>query len=250
MFFIPLSNIVEDCSLAEVIIAEHDQLEKEDAGIIQSILKGKTKQKVLLLLDGYDEYTPGTNKEIDRAIEKTLGKCLIILTSRPVDEKYFTQNIRNKMVSEVVIEGFNTENIKSCCLLYLGNEEECEEFLEEVKKQSTKSLKGECKGLYELLKVPIMLLILCVMYKESEDKSLPQRRTQTYEQLYQLVMDRTTLKPHNFGCESRNIPNIESMLQILGQFAWQGLQCNGKQHLLNDISFAIKEMNTSIKLIF
>ena len=230
---------MEDCSLAEVIIAEHDQLEKEDVELVQSILKGKTKHKVLLLLDGYDEYTRGTNKDIDRAIEKTFGKCLIILSSRPVDEKYFNQNIRNKMLSEVVIEGFSTENIKNCCLMYLNTEEECEQFFEEVKKHSTKSLKGEYKGLYELLKVPIMLLILCVMYKESEDKSLPQRRTQTYEEFYELVMDRTTLKPHNFGCESRKVPNIKSRLQILGQFAWEALKSNKQPLLLNDVSFIL-----------
>ena len=86
VFLIPLRNVDENCSLAEVIVDEHD-LQKEDIGLVDYILTGKTKHKVLLLLDGYDEYTPGTNRELDRAIEKTVGKCLLILTSRPKDQK-------------------------------------------------------------------------------------------------------------------------------------------------------------------
>ena len=46
-------------------------------------LKGNRKHKTLLMLDGYDEYKPGTNKDIDDAIEKTVGSTVLILTSRP-----------------------------------------------------------------------------------------------------------------------------------------------------------------------
>ena len=65
------------------------------------------------MLGGYDEYVPRTNTELDAAIEKTLGRCLLILTSRPQDGTDFTKNIRNTMDGEVVIEGFSEENIKS-----------------------------------------------------------------------------------------------------------------------------------------
>ena len=30
------------------------------------------------MLDGYDEYRPGTNKDIDDAIEKTVGSSVLI----------------------------------------------------------------------------------------------------------------------------------------------------------------------------
>ena len=43
--------------------------------------------KVILVLDGYDEYTRGVNKAIDRAIEKqSLWKWWLLLTSRPSDK--------------------------------------------------------------------------------------------------------------------------------------------------------------------
>ena len=221
----------DNCSLVEVIIHEHDQLGKEDTELIQAILKGKTKYKVALLFDGYDEYTPGTNSEIDTAIEKTVGKCFLILTSRPQDGTDFTKNIRNKMDGEIIIEGFSNENIRKCCSLLLGSEKDCEQFLKGVRYKS-KPLE---QGLYELLKIPIMLLMLCVLYNENKHKSLPERRTQIYEELYELVMSRTTLKPNNFNCKSSEVENIHSMLLTLGKFAWRALQDDVKQLLINKV---------------
>ena len=154
----------ENCSLAELVADEHD-LEKEDISLLQNLLQGKTNRKVLLLLDGYDEYTPGTNTELDQAIEKTVGKCFLILTSRPKDNKDFTVKIRDKVAGEVEIRGFSEENIKKCCSKYLGSEE-TEKFLEEAKTKA---------GLHELLHVPIILLISSVLYNENEEKTLPER---------------------------------------------------------------------------
>ena len=118
-----------------------------------------------MLIDGYDEYIPGTNTELDRAIEKTIGKCFLILTSRPKDQKDFTIKIRNKMAGEVEIQGFSEENIKKCCSKYLGSEEEADKFLKEAKTKAS---------LHELLNIPIIMLISSVLYNENEQKSLPE----------------------------------------------------------------------------
>ena len=52
---------------------------------------------MLLLLDGCDEYTEGTNKALDKAIESGIGNCFTILTSRPGtdsgDKTYVSQEI-------------------------------------------------------------------------------------------------------------------------------------------------------------
>ena len=222
----------ENCSLAELVADEHD-LEKEDIEIVKSILTDR-KHKVLLLFDGYDEYTPGTNTELDRAIEKTVGTCFLILTSRPKEGKDFTGKIREKMDGELVIRGFSEENIRKCCSKYLGSEEEADKFLEEAKTKA---------DLYELLKVPIILLMTSVLYNEDEKKSLaeddkkglPERKTELYENLYEFLMDRSTLKSNNYGCYSSEILNIQDMLQTLGKFAWEALQRDVKQLLINKV---------------
>ena len=120
----------------------------------------------------------GTNRELDRAIEKTVGNCFLILTSRPKEGKDFTGKIRGKMDGELVIRGFSKENIKKCCSKYLGSDEEADKFLKEAKTKA---------GLYELLKVPIILLMTSVLYNEDEKKSLskddkkglPERKNRT-----------------------------------------------------------------------
>ena len=89
--------------------------------------------------------------------------------------------------------------------------------------------------MYELLKVPIILLITSVLYKEGERKSLPERKTELYENLYEFMMDRTTLKPNNFGCYSSEVPNLKFILQTLGKFAWEALQRDDKQLLLRKV---------------
>ena len=219
----------ENCSLAELVANEHD-LQKEDIPLLKNLLKSKTKQKVLLLLDGYDEYTPETNTEVDRAIEKTIGKCFLILTSRPQDQKDFTIKIRNKMAGEVEIRGFSEKNIKKCCSKYLGSEEEADKFLEEAKTKTS---------LYELLNVPIILLMTSVLYNENEQKSLPERKTELYENLYEFLMDRSTLKPNNFSCYSSEVWNLEGMLQTLGKFAWEALQNDVRQLLINKVGISM-----------
>ena len=219
----------KNCSLTELVANEHD-LEKKDIPLLKNLLKGKTKHKVLLLLDGYDEYTPGTNTELDRAIEKSIGKCLLILTSRPKDGTDFTRQIRDKMDGEVVIQGFSEENILKCCSLYLGSVSDAEQFFKEAKKKA---------DLYELLQVPIILLMTSALYNEDKKKSLPKSRTKLYENLYEFIMDRSTLKSNNFGCCSSKVPNLQDMLQTLGKFAWEALQNNIRQLLINKVKMLV-----------
>ena len=225
VFLIPLRNVDRNCSLAKIVADEHD-LERDDIDLLQDILKGKSEEKVLLLLDGYDEYTSGTNTELDRAIEKTLGTCLIILTFRPKEGKDFTENIRRKMHGEIVVEGFNEENIMKCCCRFLKSQSLAHKFLKEAQKRGQ---------LYKLLKVPIMLLMTSVLFNEDESRSLPERKTQLYKDLYKFVMDRSTLKPHNFGCYSSEVLNLKEMLQTLRKFAFEALQNDVRQLLINKV---------------
>ena len=85
---------------------------------------------------------------------------------------------------------------------------------------------------YDLLRVPIILLMICVLYNESEAKSLPERRTELYQNLYELMMDGPTLKSHNYGYYSSKIQNVQDMLLTLGRFAWEALQRDIRQLLI------------------
>ena len=124
-----------------------------------------------------------------RLLRKIQETVFYFLHAQPKEGKDFTGKIRKKMDDEVVIEGFSEENILKCCSRYLGRKE-ARRFLEEVKKQA---------DLYELLKVPIILLITSVLYKEDDKKSLPERETALYENLYEFLMDRSTFKSNHLA---------------------------------------------------
>ena len=205
--------------MTEIIRKQHGGLKQVTDQYIESILEGKTNHKVLLMLDGYDEYTPGTNADIDEAIESTIGNCFLILTSRPGD--YLSKSIRDQMDGEIVIEGFSNKNIEKCSTKYLDSREKSKGMLEQAK----------MTGLYALLHIPIILVMAVVVFLEK--KSLPRTKTEIYKTIFQLVIDRTTLK--TFGCKSAAISKLEDLLYWLGEFSWNALQDDVQQLLLKKV---------------
>ena len=225
LFLLRLCHVNETSSLAELIVAQHEKLEQEDTKYVKAILKGKTKHRVLLIFDGYDEYQPGTNKEIDRAIESSIGNCFLILTSRPdlpsQEGQYVSKEIRDRMDGEVIIEGFNEETIKKCSAQFLDSEEDSNAMLQQAAKT----------GIDNLLKVPIVLLMVCVLFSEST--SLPEKRTKIVKKIYELTIERAILK--HCKQDIRNL--LEDLLFCLGELAWKALQSDVQQLLLRKVSY-------------
>ena len=219
VFLIRLRYVKTGQSLAKIVQLQHDTLDETPIEHIQAVLKGKTEHKVLLMLDGYDEYTRGTNRDIDRAIESTMGKCLLILTSRSGD--YVSKSIRDKMDGDVIIDGFSKESIEVCSMKYLGSQQLSVKMLEQAK----------TSGIYVLLHIPIILVMTVVVFLEED--SLPKTKTGIYKTIFRLAMDRTTLK--TFGSKSGDIPQIEDLLYTLGEFSWKALQSDVQQLLLNRV---------------
>ena len=227
VFLLRLRYADKKSSLAELIIKQHGKLEERDREHIESILRGKTTHRVLLLLDGYDEYKPGTNESIDRAIEHSVGNCFLILTSRPSrpsdDEHFLSKEIRDKMDGEVRIEGFTEESLYTCGTKYLESEEKCQLLIQQSKQA----------GVYPLLRVPIVLLMICVVF--SLNGSLPQTRTALYEKIFELTIDRTALKTFSPGFYADVKEFLDSLLFALGELSWKSLQKGIQQLLLKKV---------------
>ena len=138
------------------------------------------------MLDGYDEYKPGTNEDIDSAIESTIGNCFLILTSRPGD--YLCKSIRDKMDGEIVIEGFSKKKIRKCSTEYLQSKEASAEMLRQAKKT----------GICVLLHIPIILVMTVVVFIQEE--SLPKTKAGIYQTIFRLAMDRNIKECKNYTC--------------------------------------------------
>ena len=215
VFIIRLRGVNKTATLAELIINQHDKLDLHDVEVLRSILNGRTSHKVLLLMDGYDEYKPGTNREVDRAIDITQGNCLLLLTSRP---GFLKKHIRNKMDGEIFIHGFSEQNMKRCAQLFLGNEQRCSQMLEQAKNS----------GIDGLLHVPIILLMVCTIF--AEEKMLPKRKTDIVKTIFKLAIAREEQKPGN-----RQIKSTDDILFILGMFSLKALQSEVAQLLLDKV---------------
>ena len=99
VFIIRLRYADKVSSLSELIVAQHDKLDSNDIDHLTYLLKSRTKHKVLLLMDGYDEYKPGANKDVGKAIDSTIGNCFLIVTSHP---GYLNKQSRDKMDGEII----------------------------------------------------------------------------------------------------------------------------------------------------
>ena len=105
--------------------------------------------------------------------------------------------------------------------MYLESQEASDAMLQQAKDN----------GIYELLKVPIILLMACVIFNQKE--SLPKSKTDIFDTIFELLMDRTTLK--TFGCKSGEIANLDELLCRLGELFWKALQNDIQQLLLNKV---------------
>ena len=227
VFLLRLRYIDKHSTLAGLIVAQHGKLKPQDTDNITAILAGKTNHRVLLLLDGYDEYKPGNNSEIDRAIDHSIGNCFLVLTSRPDlpsgKEHYVSNEIRSKMDAEVIIEGFNEENIHKCCAQYLESEDQAINMITQAKEV----------GIYDLLKIPIVLLMICVIY--FENKYLQKTMTKIYSKIFEMVIDRTAFKRFKPGWYADAKEHLDVLLCALGELSWNALQNDIQQLLLKKV---------------
>ena len=234
VFTIRLKYVDKSSSLSELIVKQHDKLKSQHISQIRAILQGKTKHKVALLLDGYDEYKKGTNTEIDEAIKSGIGNCLMLLTSRP---GYVDKDIQERLDGEVIIDGFSLEKIRECCNLYLGSEEQTEILLKQAKKSDICDISRYWND-PGLLRIPIILLMTCVIFDEAQ--SLPKKKTEIIRTIIQLMMDRSTLK--HFGCKSSELQNLDSLLYALGEQSWKALQKDIGQLLLKQVIYYLTNL--------
>ena len=99
VFLIALKNVHKNIPLEEIILQQHGRM--RSMGVSKEQIKSFIQnKKVLILLDGYDEYGKGTNTDIDNAITDSLGRCFLIVTSRPGD--YMKKPDRDQMDRELL----------------------------------------------------------------------------------------------------------------------------------------------------
>ncbi len=220
VFHLALNQVKTDSPIETHIVAQHRGLKakKVQPKEIGSILEGDTKNKVLILLDGYDEYKPGTCTSVDEALAKeSLWDCWVVLTSRDTEQ---SEAITDYMDAHFVIWGFNRCQAEEYMTKFLGDKGKMYELFQQASKaELTHSLSVKPWSPLDtgILQVPIFLHMVCVIFQCNS--SLPERKTQIFEAIADRCMDREALRVRG----QKAVDSAREAFVRLGRLAWTGL---------------------------
>ena len=136
------------------------------------------QDKVLLILDGYDEYSFAEEHSPILAIWKgeQLRDCHVIVTTRQLA----CDKLRGPSHVQLEIQGFKSlERIKTFARKFLADEQDPNEFMHYLIE----------KDLFDMAEIPLLLLMLCILWKEKHHVGLPKSRADIFTQFIQTMLD-------------------------------------------------------------
>ena len=136
------------------------------------------QDKVLLILDGYDEYSFAEEHSPILAIWKgeQLRDCHVIVTTRQLR----CDELRGPSHVQLEIQGFKSrERKRTYARKFLAGEQDLDEFMSYL----------EEKDLVDMAEIPLLLLMLCILWKEKHHVGLPKSRADIFTQFIQTMLD-------------------------------------------------------------
>jgi len=166
------------------------------------------QEKVLLILDGYDEYGGGKQSPVREIWErKQLRDCCVILTTRQTKADNLASD------AQYEINGLDSEEqVKKFAGYFLNDEKDVEDLYKYLEKQ-------ELMGMVE---IPLLLLMLCLLWKEKRGGRLPTSRADIYTQFIQTLLDHMCAKDANSEV-FKKVNDYTEELSKLGKHAFDAL---------------------------
>ena len=209
-----LKEVSKHQSLKDVISCSNIFAE-EDKSMTDGLLKyiSDNQDKVLLVFDGYDEYRCGRDSDIFKIFKgDKLRDCCVLITSRISKADDLRQN-RVLKVLRAEILGFSYSDISSYMKRKLESEEDAANLFFHL---------GE-KDLLALAKSPLLLLFLCILWKEGNLENWPKTKTDLYVQIVESVLDHNQAKHSAFAsCDFSELADFQEILCEIGKVA---LEC-------------------------
>ncbi len=229
VFHIALKFVKNNEALETIIVKQHKGLsrQKVSSDKLAEITRGETQLKVLLMLDGYDEYTPGTNSDIDKAITKdSFSNCCILLTSRDTKE---LKKCRPYMDVEAEITGFDLTNVEEYITKYMESTTDCKQLMEIV--HNSKLVSDQDYGIME---IPIFLHMICVLYQRKV--SLPKTKTGVISAIVERCPDWEEMRKSEKETDAEMKVLLDDALILLGKLCWEKLQQGNKDLIFAQVS--------------
>ncbi|XP_078358112.1 NLR family CARD domain-containing protein 4-like [Oculina patagonica] len=210
LLMIPLRNVCDSETFYQTLKAAK-LFPVEDQELVDSLHTYilQHKEKILLVLDGFDEYSTGMTSPIfDIWKGSELRECVVILTTRPIRE----DEVKRFSNVQFQIKGFDSPQIKEFSMKFLDDQQEVEMFLGYIKKHK----------LEEIAEIPLLLLMLCLVWKEKDREGLPESKVYLYSDFILALCNHMSAKDTD-GTTVSSIESYNAELAQLGELAFNAL---------------------------
>ena len=168
----------------------------------------RNQQKVLLILDGYDECSAEKSSPFHLIWKGTqLRDCTLLVTTRSLKK----DELRPGSHAQFEINGFDQCQVKTFALKFLRDEAKVDKFLRFLREHS----------LGALAEIPLLLLMLVLSWNVNDYQGPSASRALLYSSFCQTLLDHVTTKTSDRTF--RSIDEYKEDLAKLGELAWQAL---------------------------
>ena len=213
LLMIPLRNVCHSKTFRNMLI-EAKLFPAEDQKLVDALLRYilEHKDKVLLVLDGFDEYNAGEETPVVSRVwmGDELRDCFVILTTRPIRE----DDVKRYSSAQFQIKGFDQAQIKEFSMKFLEDEQEVQKFLDYIKIHKLK----------EISEIPLLLLMLCLVWKEKDREGLQEAKVHLYSDFIQTLLNHMAAKDADE--EVKSIKGYSGDLEQVGELAFNALLNN------------------------
>ena len=166
----------------------------------------RNQQKVLLILDGYDEYSAEKSSPVHLIWKGSqLRDCTLLVTTRPLKK----DELRPGSHAQFEICGFDDWQIEKFAFKFLCEQTEVNNFTEFLYE----------RDLWDLAEIPLLLLMLVLSWKKYQGPLTS--RSDLYYKFCQTLLDHVTAKTSDETL--RSMDEYREDLVKLGELAWQAL---------------------------
>ena len=233
-----LRFVKEENTLMDIITSQFECLNICQACAVINLFENKPSE-VLLLLDGYDEYT-GHSKIISKVIKKEeCTEILIITTSRPHAVEQLRRHTSQAVDQLIRLCGFSEEQVKQ----YIRQFCEYHRLPSEKGEELIDTLSWKRRDILEVAKIPIRTEMICAVW--AEYRKLGEKLADLYEMFVaHSITHWETKKKREEETEmspEQVIEQEKALLLKIGQLAntWE-------KHNRMKIVFSTEELNQSL----
>ena len=221
---------VSKCQSLKDVIRLSNVFAKEDKCMTENLVDyiSNNQEKVLLIFDGYDEYRSGCDSEIYEIFSgNSLRSCCVLITTRisKADELRGSEDLHAE------ITGFSQVDREDFMRRFLNSEE-------------VSKLKDHlyARKLEELAKVPLLLLLFCILWREGQSKSFPNSKTKLYVDIVQFILNHSHSKQTADKTKTKQYVELKSFKEILSEIGKVALQ----SLLKDDHLFEYSQLSDSV----